>query len=36
MDEHFGFKAKGPIGHYLLICNPLNPQPNMNQHGRKP
>jgi len=44
MDEHFGSKAKRLIGWvqmstpscYSPICNPLNPQPNVNHHGRKP
>jgi hypothetical protein len=29
-------KCKCEPHHYSPICNPSNPQPNLNHHGRKP
>jgi hypothetical protein len=42
MDERFDSKAKGPLGQLQMWapslsprCNPSNPQPNVNYHGKK-
>jgi hypothetical protein len=46
MDQHFGSKAKGPLGQVqmcqvqmwapsLVAYNPSNPRPNVNYYGKK-